>query len=148
VAADEHRRRGWRDRVQARAQVGLRPQGHRALQGQDRVRGGQLLGPDPERRLLEHRPDELRGLRALHAGLRDHTLRRPRGPRQGRPGPQRLRLHGRADPGRSRRRRTQGLSPSPYPEPGPAIAPPTSINELRIRLFMNLYPNEGVSTRL
>ena len=55
-AADEHRRRGGRDRDQARAQVGLRAQGRRRRPGRDHRLRGQLPRPDDHDRRLLRRP--------------------------------------------------------------------------------------------
>ena len=106
MAADEHGCGGWRDGVQARPSLGLRHQGNRALQGQDRLRRGQLLGSHHERRVLEYRSLELRRFWTLHAWFRGHTLQRSRSTREDRQGSRCLRIHGGADSGRGWRRRT------------------------------------------
>ena len=59
-AADEHRRRGGRDRDQDRAQVGLRGQGRAGRPGRDRRLRRQLPRPHHHDRQLLHRPGRAR----------------------------------------------------------------------------------------
>ena len=66
-AADEHRRRGRRDRDQGRPQVGLRGQGRARRPGDDRRRRRQLPRPHDDDRQLLHRPGRARRLRPVHA---------------------------------------------------------------------------------
>ena len=83
-AADEHRRRGRRDRDQGLPQVGLRGQGRPRRPGQDHRRRRQLPRPHHHHRRLLRRPRRPRRLRPVHARLR-HRCRtatsRPSRPR-------------------------------------------------------------------
>ena len=80
-AADEHRRRGRRDRDQGLPQVGLRGQGRPRRPGRDHRRVRQLPRPHHHHRRLLRRPRRPRRLRPVHARLRHRAVRRPRGPR-------------------------------------------------------------------
>ena len=77
-AADEHRRRGRRDRHQGRPQVGLRGEGRAGGPGPDHRRGRGLPRPHDDDRRLLHRPGRARRLRPVHPRLRRRALRRPR----------------------------------------------------------------------
>lgn len=69
------RRSGGRgDCLQALAEVGLREEENRKEQGEDSVRRGQLLGQDPRRRVSLDRCFQLRGLRTVHARLRNNPV--------------------------------------------------------------------------
>ena len=82
-AADEHRRRGGRDRDQGRPQVGLPGQGRPAGSGQDhRGRPGNFHGRTTTIVSFSDDPRRPRRLRALHPGLRHGAVRRPRRPRR------------------------------------------------------------------
>ena len=72
-AADEHRRRGRRDRDQGLPQVGLRGQGRPRRPGQDHRRRRQLPRPHHDDRRLLRRPRRPRRVRPVHARLRDRS---------------------------------------------------------------------------
>ncbi len=76
--ADEHRRRGRRDRPEGRPQVGLPGQGRAREHRQHRRHGGQLPRPHHHHRQLLRRQDRPRRVRPLHTGFPHGDLRRCR----------------------------------------------------------------------
>ena len=76
-AADEHRRRGGRDRDQGRAQVGVRDARRPARRGGHRRVRRELPRADDDDRVVLLRPGRAGRLRAVHAGLRVGAVRRP-----------------------------------------------------------------------
>ena len=99
--ADEHRRRGRRDRDQDGAQVGIPGARGPGRPGRDhRVRGQLPRTHDHHRRLLFRRAVP-RGLRSVHPGIQAGAVRRHRRAQAG-DRAQHRRLHGRAHPGRGR----------------------------------------------
>ncbi len=134
-AADEHRRRGGRDRDQGGPQVGLHGQGRPRGPGRDPRLRRQLPRPHHDHRRLLHRRPVLPGrLRPLHARLQDPALRRRRGGRGG-DEPERRGDPGRADPGRGRhlvppdglpRAAARARRPPPVPADVPTRSSPAS----------------------
>ena len=109
--ADEQRRRGRRVVHQGGAQVGLPGQGRARRPGRDHRLREQLPRPHHHHRRLQHRAAVPRRLRALHARLQDHPLRRRAGAGR-RHHAQHGGLPGRADPGRGRHHRPAGGLPA------------------------------------
>ncbi len=108
-AADELRRRGRRDGDQDRAQVGLQGQRHPGGQGGDhRVRQQLSRAHGDHRQLLDRRAISRR-VRAVHARVQDHSVRRRRGAAGG-DHAEHVRVSGGADSGRGGHRDSaQGL---------------------------------------
>ena len=105
--ADEHRRRGGRDRGQGRAPLGLSRQGHRPRPRRDHRRGREFPRPHHDRHLVLDRARLPRRLRTVHARLPRGAVRRSRRHRardHARDG----RRADRADPGRGRHHRAAG----------------------------------------
>ena len=91
--ADEHRRRGRRDRAQGGPQVGLPRQGRARERGEHHRHGGQLPRPHDDHRQLLRRQGGARRVRPLHAGVPHRHLRGRR-----RAAPRGRRHHGRRAP--------------------------------------------------
>ena len=105
--ADEHRRRGGRDRDQGGAPLGLSRQGRQARPRRDHRRRGQFPRPHHDHRRLLVRGRLSRRLRAVRAGLPRGAIRRPRR-RRARHHREHGRHSDRADPGRGRNHRAAG----------------------------------------
>ena len=105
-AADEHRRRGRRDRASRSPASGATGQGRARRAGpRSSSRRRQLPRPHHHDRRLLRRPGRARRLRPVHPGLRRRAVRR-RSPRSGRAiDADTVAVLRRADPGRGRRRR-------------------------------------------
>ncbi|CAA9388578.1 MAG: Ornithine aminotransferase, partial [uncultured Nocardioidaceae bacterium] len=124
--ADEHRRRGRRDRPQGGAPLGLRGQGRAGGPGDDHRHGRQLPRPHHDDRQLLHRRGRASPLRAVHHRVPDRPLRQRRRARGGHR-PHHRRCADRAHPGRGRGHHPAGglpaggagaLRPSPGPDDG------------------------------